>query len=121
MDAILDTNFMIYCLKNKIDFFDQLEERGFKIIIPKEVLEEMKDLKKDASRVDRTAVEVLEDLFSKRKFKKISLGGRSVDAGLIEMGKRGNYIASMDAAVRRSVPNRIIINTNSKSVEIDRA
>ncbi|AGK61532.1 putative proteins of PilT N-term/Vapc superfamily [Archaeoglobus sulfaticallidus PM70-1] len=45
MEACLDTNFLIYCVKQKIDFVELLRDNGFNsIIIPESVLHELEKL-----------------------------------------------------------------------------
>ena len=41
--------------------------------------------------------------------KKIKLGTGKVDERLVDKGKKGVYIASLDSFIRRNVPNRVII------------
>ena len=43
--ALLDTSFILTCVRNKIDFFEQLELNGFKIIIPEQVIKEIEAIK----------------------------------------------------------------------------
>ena len=45
MEAVLDTNFIVSCVKKKIDFISELENLGFKIVLPKEIFQELKDLR----------------------------------------------------------------------------
>ncbi len=47
MEVILDSSFIISCVKRKIDFISQLEEKGFKVLVAREVLQELKDMKRD--------------------------------------------------------------------------
>ena len=99
MEVILDANFIISCVRRKIDFISQLEAQGFKILVPKEVFEEMKDLrlKSGMSHEDRIAIDVAFELIEKRKVKKMSLGGGKVDDMLIKKGHEGFYIATLDS------------------------
>ena len=39
--AILDTNFILTCVKQKIDFFEDIKLMGFQIVIPKQVINEI--------------------------------------------------------------------------------
>ncbi|MFW6233385.1 MAG: PIN domain-containing protein, partial [Nanoarchaeota archaeon] len=41
---LLDTNFILSCIREKLDLFEYLEERNFKIIIPKQVIDEIKEI-----------------------------------------------------------------------------
>tara|TARA_Y100000310_G_C20591626_1_gene768367 strand:+ start:435 stop:806 length:372 start_codon:yes stop_codon:yes gene_type:complete len=122
MEVVLDTNFVISCIRKKIDFIDQLKTLGFKIVVPREVFHELKDLKKESkvSQSDRIAINLALEMFEKEKIKKITLGERIVDEGLIKKGKEGVYIASIDAGVRKNVPNRVVIDSARKSVAVER-
>jgi len=121
MEVVLDTNFIISCVKKKIDFLEELEKLGFKVLLPREVLQELKDLKMESYHPDRVAIDIALELFEKRKVKKITLGKKPVDLGLIEIGKKGAYIATLDNAIRRSVPNKIIISEQKNNVAIERS
>ncbi len=43
--VILDTNFIVTCVKQKIDFFEDIKLQGIKILIPKQVIKETENLK----------------------------------------------------------------------------
>jgi len=123
MEVVLDTSFIISCIRKRIDFISQLKELGFKIVIPKEVSQELKGLKKGSksSHDDRVAIDLAFEMFTKEKVKKMSLGGRNVDEELIRKGKEGVYIGTLDAGIKRNVPNRIVINTAKARVEVERS
>jgi rRNA-processing protein FCF1 len=122
MEAILDTNFIISCIRKRIDFLSQLEEMGFKPVVPREVIEELKDLKKrpGESFEDRTSIGIAFRMFDDKKIKKITLGSGKVDDMLIKKGKEGVYIATLDAVIKRSVPNKIVISEARNALEIVR-
>jgi rRNA-processing protein FCF1 len=106
----------------KIDFMAQLEELGFKVLLPREVYEELKDLRKDArvNREKRTAIDVALELMGKKKVKNITLGAGKVDEGMIKKGRVGYYIATLDNGIKRSVPNKVVINDAQKRVAVER-
>ena len=53
MEALLDSNFLLTCIKQKIDFFEEIKLMGISIIIPKQVLNELKFLEqRDNSKSD---------------------------------------------------------------------
>mgnify|MGYP001173107703 FL=1 len=118
MKVLLDTSFIVSCIRKRIDFLTGLKEQGFEIFLPREVLQELKDLKKKSStsQEDRLAINVAFEMFEKEDFKKISLGGKNVDLGLIEKGKNGFFIATLDAEIKNSIPNKIVIFSSKKSV-----
>ncbi len=121
MEVLLDSSFIISCIKKKIDFVAELEEKGFRILLPKEVFEELKDLRLNSAPADRAAIEVALSLIAKRKIARITLGTKTVDEGLIDHGKKGRYIASLDNGIKRSVPNKVILSEAGKNLIIERS
>jgi len=122
MEVILDTNFIISCMLKRIDFMEQLGNLGFVVKIPKEVIEELKDLKNDnkkTSRKEREIINVALSWLEEKKVKKIKLGGK-VDLKLIERGKEGIYIATLDNGIKREIPNKVVINNAAGRVEVAR-
>lgn len=121
MEVILDANFVVACVKKKIDFLEELEKLGFKVLMPKEIFEEIKDLRLNSDHNTKAAVEVALELFKKRKIKSMTLGNKPVDEGLIEFGKKGAYIATLDGAIKRVVPNKVVISEAGNNLEIERS
>ena len=122
MEVLLDTNFIISCLVKRIDFLGELEGKGFRVKVPREVLEEMKDLKNSgkASHEERAMIDVAFEMLGNKKIKKMKLGSGKVDEKLIEWGKKGVYIATLDSGIKREIPNKIIINNSRKNLEVIR-
>jgi len=119
MEVLLDSNFIISSIKQKIDFIGQLEDQGFKVLLPLEVYHELKDLKLKLSYEDRTAINVALELFESKGIKKIRLGHTSVDVGLINKGKQGYFIATLDNAIKNVVPNRVVIFEAQKRIGLE--
>ena len=111
MQVILDSSFIISCVRERIDFLTQLAEQGFTPIVPREVLQEMKDLRvrNGVSHEDRIAIDVAFDLLEKGKVKKTSLGTGRVDDWLIKRGQEGIFIATLDNGIKKRIPKRIVI------------
>lgn len=120
MEVILDSSFIVSCVRRRIDFISELEGLGFKPVVPREVLQEIKDLTQKAGREDRVAAEMALKIVEERKVRKVGLGKSGVDEQLIKKGRNGVYIATLDAAIKRSVPNRISIVNASNSLIVDR-
>lgn len=111
MQVILDSSFIISCVRERIDFLTQLEEQGFTPIVPREVFQEIKDLRLSnrASREDRLAVDVALEILEKRKVKKTTLGEGKVDEFLIKKGQEGIFIATLDNGIKKRIPKKIVI------------
>ena len=97
----------------------QLEDLGFIIKIPHEVIEELKDLKFKSDRKTRDAVNIALLIVLDKSVKKIKLGHKSVDDGLIEKGKEGYYIASLDRAIKHEVSKRIVVFKDRHQVGLE--
>lgn len=121
MEVILDTNFIIACVRKKIDFIEELSNQGFKILLPREVYHELKDVRLKSSSVDRAAIDIALMLVKQKKLKGITLGGTTVDQGLMNLGKQGAYIATLDTAIKRAVPNRVVIAGAQNALVIERS
>lgn len=123
MEVLLDTNFIISCVLKRIDFISELEGMGFKVRVPKSVLQEMKDLKKEnkTSRAERQAIDVAFALLEEdKRVKTTRIGGRYVDDGLIQKGKGGVYIATLDREIKHAVPNKVVIDSARKKLKVER-
>jgi len=120
MEAILDTNFIISCIRKRINFIEQLSEQGFTIKVPFGVIKELKELKKrpKLKNLDKESIDVAFGLFEQNKIRNIKLTGNSVDLGLIKMGKKGKYIATLDKDIQKKVPKKIRIISSKRKVEI---
>ena len=119
MEAVLDSSFIVSCMKKDIDFLAQLEEQGFTVYVPHEVLQELKDLRKRSRRAERDAIDLAMILIEQKKVKKMSLGHDSVDNGLIRKGQQGAHIATLDREIKRAVPKRIVIFDAQKRVGVE--
>jgi rRNA-processing protein FCF1 len=111
MQVILDSSFIISCVRDRIDFLNQLEEQGFTPVVPREVFQEMKDLRLSSrsSREDRIAIDVALEMLEKKKVKKTTLGEGKVDEFLIKKGQEGIFIATLDNGIKKKIPKKIVI------------
>lgn len=121
MKVILDGSFIISCVRKRIDFVEELQAKGFEPIVPREVMQEMKDLlKKDkTSHENRIAINVALEMIERRSLKKMSLGTGKVDDWLIKKGNDGYHIATLDSEIKKQIPLKVVIfsSTNSLGVE----
>ncbi|MCK4552937.1 hypothetical protein KAT80_01920 [Candidatus Pacearchaeota archaeon] len=108
---ILDSSFILTCIKQKIDFFEELF--GTQILIPEQVINEIKNLKNPNSKL---ALKLLE----KNKFKKIDLGKAHVDKLIIRFAKENpkTIIATLDREIKNKTKNQKLIIRGKKKLEI---
>lgn len=119
--AILDTNFIISCVAKKIDFLHILEEGGFKIIIPSQVVLELKKISSrggfETAQNSKLALKIL----TKNNFEKINLKKKNVDKGIIKFAKENPEVAvaTLDREIKRKTKNRKIVIRGKNKLEID--
>ena len=108
--VLLDTNFILTCIKQKIDFFEDLEFLGLEVLIPDGVIDELKKLKQTS---------ILKSL-EKNNFNKIILTGKNVDNSIINYAKKNPeiFVATLDRELQKKLKNKKIIIRGKKKLEI---
>lgn len=109
--VILDTSFILTCVRQKIDFFENLLE--YQIIIAKQVIDEIKRL---ATPNSQLSLKLLE----KNNFKEINLGKGHVDKLIIQFAKENPrvIVATLDKEIKNKVKNNKLIIRVKKKLEI---
>ena len=57
---LLDTNFILSCIRNKLDLFEHLEQEGYEVIVPEQVINEIKKFEKTKPEA-RVALKIKEE------------------------------------------------------------
>lgn len=121
--VILDTNFILSCVKKKIDFFREIPERGIQILIPTQVIEEIKRIENSTKKLyfresAKLAVVILEE--NRNGFEEIDLKENYVDKGLIKYAKEHPkaIIATLDKELQDKVKNNKMIIRGEKRLEV---
>lgn len=109
--VILDSGFVMVCLRKRIDFISQLSNQGFEISIPRESLQSLKDFRFESftSQEDKILVAKTFDLINGVRVKKKTVGDQNVDDWLIKKGNEGFYIATVNAGILNHIPRKILI------------
>ncbi len=118
--VILDTNFILTCVKQKIDFLDDLFFWGYKILIPKQVFTELDQImhskQKYHSRNDASlALTILEK--TEGSFDDIDLKDSNVDRGLVKFAEQNKdvVVGTLDRKLKHKIKNpKIVINEKKK-------
>jgi rRNA-processing protein FCF1 len=122
---LLDTNFIINCVRNKIDFLNELYLKGFEILIPEEVIKEIEKISESKQKlkekeISSLCLEILK--VQKSKFKKIKLNSKNVDNGIIDFAlkNKGVIIATLDNEIKKKLKkkNNILSLRNKNKLEI---
>lgn len=123
MKVILDTNFLIYCAKEKLDYTEKLKDllnEGYELVVPEQVIKELKLLKNDklkkVSGKDKFAADLALQLLDVNKIKKIKPVGNNVDEAIINLAKEDNknIVCTLDREMRQILGRVILINKGKK-------
>jgi rRNA-processing protein FCF1 len=125
MKIILDTNFLIYCAKEKLDYVEEIRDlinEGFELVVPMQVIDELEKLKNDrlkkVSGKDKSAIDLALQLLEINKVKKVRVEGKSVDAGIIKLAAedKKNIVCTLDREMRHILGRVILISKGKKLI-----
>ena len=123
MLVILDTNFLIYCAKNKLDYEEEIGDilnEKFELVVPEQVVKElnslMNDSKKKVSGKDKDACNLALQIIEKKGVRIVKPEGKDTDRALIKLSKKDkkNIIATLDREMRKKLPRVILISRGNK-------
>ncbi len=124
MNVLLDTNFIMTCIKQKIDFMEELQLQGFKIIIPKQVIEELErvSVRKNKKLKHRELAEISLKLIKKSKkiFTSPDLGKKHVDKLIVQYADKNPklIVATLDSELKKKLKNKKMVIREKKQLEI---
>jgi rRNA-processing protein FCF1 len=119
--VILDTNFILYCVANKVDFHEELLMKGHRVLIPVEVIEEIKRLRDSTKALKfRDQASIALKLIESGDYEKVSAPGKYVDKGLKKYCEEHPEVvlATMDKELKKSVANRKMVLRAKKKLEL---
>jgi rRNA-processing protein FCF1 len=113
--VILDTNFILTCIKQKIDLFEELRFEGFQVVVPKQVIKELENLSKNKEQAKFAL-----SLLRANRPKLIDLKGKTVDKAIINYTKshKDVVIATLDKEIKDKISNNKIIIRGKKKLEV---
>lgn len=117
MKILLDTNFILSCIRKKIDFFEELME--YEILIPKQVIDEIKKISASKKKLKfRDEANLALKILEKSRFKKIKLEDDYVDKGIRKFAQKNQdiVVATLDEALKKKLKRRLVIR--GKKLEI---
>lgn len=114
MRILLDTNFVLTCAKQKIDFVslaDEMFDEKIEWVVVEEVLDELKELskRKGGKIKDKNAAGVGLDILEGLEAEKIKVSNKNVDIGIMNYIRgKGIILATLDRSLKKKVDNRIL-------------
>lgn len=108
MQAILDTNFLLTCVRQKIDVFPQIKDLlpGARVIIPEAVIVELNRLgsSKDLKMSEREAAELSLQIIEQENTLILDLGDKADDC-IVKFAKENEkvVVASLDRGIKARI------------------
>lgn len=122
MKIILDTNFLIYCAREKLDYVEEIDNminEHYELVVPKQVIEELERLKiKTKKGKDKDACDLALKILKNNNTKIINPIGRNVDNAIINLSKENekNIVCTLDREMRWELGRVILINKGRKLI-----
>ena len=119
--VLLDTSFILTCIKQKIDFFEEIKLKGMEILIPKQVIEEIKRISESKKKLRfREYSKLALKILKKTHFKKIDLKEKNTDNGIVKFAEKNKSIivATLDRELKEKIPNQKLIIRQRKILEV---
>ena len=108
--VILDTSFILSCVRQKIDFFEELEHMGMQITIPEQTIDELMGL----------GAQLALKILGKHKFHLIKIKGKNADTAIIKFAKENPeaIVATLDLDLKKKVKNQKMVIRGRRQIEI---
>ncbi|MEI7718243.1 MAG: PIN domain-containing protein [archaeon] len=124
MKILLDTNFLLTCAKQKVDFAELIGEQidsKLEWIIPEEVIAELEDLstRKDMKGKDKDAAKLALSLVERLGYESVRVNNKNVDVGIADFIRGKNIaLATLDKKLKKRVENTIVTISDKRQVQI---
>ena len=121
VQVILDTNFLVYCAENKVDYAAGIMEimnEGYELVVPKQIISELKEISEKSKKLsDRSAAWLALKLLEHNKVKIIEVRGSYADEAIINLVRMGSVVATVDLELRKKLKNtRFIVIKGTRKI-----
>lgn len=124
MEILLDTNFILTCVKQKIDFVNFANEiinEKIEWIIPFEVVGELTNLstRKNVSGKDKDSAKLALFFIENIKYESMRVNNKNVDQGILDFARGKNIVlATMDKKLKNDFGGRILTIRDLRGLEL---
>ena len=120
MKVILDTNFLIYCAKEKLDYKEEIGKiinEGFELVVPEQVVGELKRLAVKAKKgKDKDACDLALKLLDNNVVRVVKPVGKTVDNAIVNLAGEDskNIVCTLDREMRHELGRVMLVNRGKK-------
>ena len=115
---LLDTNFLLYCIEQKIRFIEQIDEKmhsQYELIILDKVMNELKIISQRSNQKEKLAAKIALGLINSiSSFKIVNGKGKNADDSLLLFDFKDIIIASVDKELRKRFKNACFLTIKHK-------
>jgi len=114
---VLDTNFILSCIRKKIDFADEIKFMGYKILIPNEIVIELEKISETGKAKFKEESKIALSIIKKNHFEQVALNTKNVDNGIVLFAEKNKefIIATLDREIKKKIKNqKMVIRGNGK-------
>ncbi len=109
MKIILDTNFLVYCAGQNIDYISEMPVSG-DIVVLSAVIEELEKLKKEAKKgkdkeIAELAMKILNKNIEEKKVMVLRTDGPADDA-IVKLAEKEDAVATMDKELKERLEGK---------------
>mgnify|MGYP001566356685 CR=1 FL=1 len=126
MKILLDTNFLVYCAKQKIDYVEEIDNLigDYNIVVLSSVRQEIEKIKKQAKKArDKQAAELALQILNKNikenKIKIIKTEEKEVDEAILKLVKEKDVVATMDKELKKRLKGKAQILSIRKGKKLE--
>lgn len=119
--VLLDTNFILTCIKQKIDFFEEIKFSGMGVLIPEQVIGEIKKIVNSKQKAhSRETAEIALRILDKHRFKKVKLDKKNVDKGIKCFADKNKdiVVATLDRELKKKIKRQKLVIREKKKLEV---
>ncbi len=120
MQIILDTNFILTCIKQEIRLFEQLRDAypGTRIVVPEQVIAELGSLSKDKrlKGSERESADLCLQIIGNENVIVLDLPEEKADDAIVNYVKKndGIIVASLDRGIKKRLKNKKFLTIKQK-------
>lgn len=120
--VLLDTNFLIACIKQKIDFFDEISFQGYEVLVPESIKKELRKIRdsKEQKISDRDAADIALKILKKNPHKKIKFNKKNVDQSIADFAnsREDIIVATLDRELKKKINKNKMVIKDKKKLDI---
>lgn len=124
MEVVLDTNFIISCIKQRLDYFSKTNEiipENFEWVVPSGVMRELEEIskKEGGNFEDKNSAAIGLEMLRLIGPRIVEVDGKYVDQAIVNYVKdKDAILATMDKGLKNRVSNRILTIRDVKHLEL---